>query len=127
LLDELAICASLLRCRALDHVLVWDLETVPDLPCVARVNGFDEQDEAAAREKLGEKFPKHIFHRIVTIGALLAERVEGVWTVRSLGAPNISERSEAELIQSFVDRIAEFRPQLVTGRASTCQCSAIAR
>src|SRR4051794_34180462 len=97
----------------LDHVLVWDLETVPDLPCVARVNGLDGSDEEAVREKLGDKFPKHIFHQIVCIGALIAERVEGVWIVRSLGAPNISERSEAELIQSFVDRIAEFRPQLV--------------
>jgi 3'-5' exonuclease len=103
----------------LDHVLVWDLETVPDLACVARVNGFDEQDEAAAREKLGDKFPKHIFHRIVCIGALIAERVEGVWIVRSLGAPNIAERTEAELIQSFVDRIAEFRPQLVTFNGSS--------
>jgi 3'-5' exonuclease len=83
----------------LHHVLVWDLETVPDLPCVARVNGFDESNEEAAREKLGEKFPKLIFHAIVTIGALIAERIEGVWIVRSLGAPNISEQSEAELIQ----------------------------
>src|SRR5215216_960581 len=97
----------------LDHVLVWDLETVPDLPCVARVNGFDVADEAAAREKLGDKFPKLIFHRIVCIGALIAERIDGVWIVRSLGAPNLAERTEAELIQSFVDRIAEFRPQLV--------------
>jgi predicted PolB exonuclease-like 3'-5' exonuclease len=97
----------------LDHLLVWDLETVPDLPCVARVHGLDEADEASARETLGDKFPKHIFHKIVCIGALIAERVEGVWVVRSLGAPNIAERSEAELIQSFADRIAEFRPQLV--------------
>src|SRR5215207_6863918 len=90
----------------LDHVLVWDLETIPDLPCVARVNGFDEADEAVAREKLGDKFPKLIYHAIVCIGALIAERVEGVWIVRSLGAPNIADRTEAELIQSFVDRIA---------------------
>ncbi|MFL5081337.1 MAG: ribonuclease H-like domain-containing protein [Microvirga sp.] len=103
----------------LDHVIVWDLETVPDLPCVARVNGFDESDEEAAREKLGEKFPKLIFHAIVTIGALIAERVEGVWIVRSLGAPNIAERTEADLIQTFVDRIAEFRPQLVTFNGSS--------
>src|SRR5215213_622271 len=103
----------------LDHVLVWDLETIPDLPCVARVNGFDEADEAVAREKLGEKFPKLIFHRIVCIGALIAERIDGVWIVRSLGAPNIAERTEAELIQSFVDRIGEFRPQLVTFNGSS--------
>jgi 3'-5' exonuclease len=103
----------------LDHVIVWDLETVPDLPCVARVNGIDEADDAAAREALGKKFPKLIFHKIVCIGALIADRVEGVWIVRSLGAPNISERSEAELIQSFVDRIGEFRPQLVTFNGSS--------
>ena len=103
----------------LDHVLVWDIESTPDLACVARVNGFEEADEAAAREALGEKFPKLIFHKIACIGALIAERVEGVWIVRSLGAPNISERSEAELIQSFVDRIAEYRPQLVTFNGSS--------
>jgi 3'-5' exonuclease len=103
----------------LDHVVVWDLETVPDLPCVARVSGFDEHDEAAAREKLGDKFPKLIFHNIVCIGALIAELIEGVWIVRSLGAPSIAERTEAELIQSFVDRIAEFRPQLVTFNGSS--------
>jgi 3'-5' exonuclease len=103
----------------LDHVIFWDLETVPDLPCVARVNGFDETDEAGAREKLGEKFPKLIFHKIVCIGALIADRIEGVWIVRSLGAPSIAERTEAELIQSFVDRIAEFRPQLVTFNGSS--------
>jgi len=62
----------------------------------ARVDGYDEADEAAAREKLGEK---------------IAERIEGVWLVRSLGAPSIADRTEAELIRSFVDRIAEYRPQ----------------
>ena len=35
-----------------NHVLVWDLETVPDLPGMARVNGLDKTDERAAREKL---------------------------------------------------------------------------
>jgi len=59
----------------LHHVLAWDSETVPDLPCVACVNGFDEADKAGARETLGEKFPKLIFHRIACIGALIAERI----------------------------------------------------
>ena len=42
-----------------------------------------------------------------------------MWIVRSLGAPSIAERTEAELIQSFVDRIGEFRPQLVTFNGSS--------
>jgi predicted PolB exonuclease-like 3'-5' exonuclease len=103
----------------LDHVLVWDLETVPDLPCVARVHGFDEDDHRACREALGDKFPKLPFHKIACIGALIAERREGVWTVLSLGAPHIAERTEAEMIQSFVDRIGEFRPQMITFNGSS--------
>src|SRR4051812_13233398 len=103
----------------LDTVISFDLETIPCVATAARVHGLDESDDAAAREKLGEKFPKLIFHRIVCIGALIAERVEGVWIVRSLGAPSIADRTEAELIQSFADRIAEFRPRLVTFNGSS--------
>src|SRR3712207_3336897 len=92
--DAQPICGSLpCMLSPLDHVLTFDLETVPDLPCVARVNGFDEDAEDAAREKLGDKFPKLIFHRIVVIGALIAERVGGSWIVRSLGAPSIADRT----------------------------------
>jgi hypothetical protein len=39
------------------------------------------------------------------LGALVAKRIDGVWNVRSLGAPHMGERSEAELLQSFVDWI----------------------
>ena len=42
-----------------------------------------------------------------------------MWIVRSLGAPNIADQTEAELIQNFVDRIAEYRPQLVTFNGSS--------
>src|SRR5262245_3517038 len=96
------------------HVIVWDIETVPDLAAVARVNGLEETDEAAARSLVGDKFAKHLFHRIVCIGALIANRSGDAWRVTSLGAPHIGERSEAELVSTFVQRIAELRPQLVT-------------
>src|SRR5215203_4078209 len=107
-----------------DHVLVWDLETVPDLPCVARVHGLDHDDIEACREALGDKFPKLPFHQIACIGALIAERREGVWTVLSLGAPHVGDRTEAEIIDSFVGRIAEYRPQMVTFKSSAEQVSA---
>jgi 3'-5' exonuclease len=42
----------------------------------------------------------------------------GRWTVDALGAPHIGERSEKALISSFVDRIAELSPQLVTFNGS---------
>src|SRR6266567_3906721 len=41
-------------------------------------------------------------------------RESGCWTVDALGAPHIGERTEKALISSFVDRIAELSPQLVT-------------
>ena len=69
-----------------DWVIAWDLETVPDLACVARVNHLDETDDDGCREALGEKFPEHIFHKIACIGALVAERSDSGWQVRSLGA-----------------------------------------
>ena len=36
------------------------------------------------------------------------------WQVDAFGAPHIGERSEAELIGAFVDKIGQLRPQLVT-------------
>ena len=83
-----------------EYVLVWDLETIPDLACVARVNGLADGDDEGARAALGDEFPKLLFHKVACIGALVAERINGVWNVRSLGAPHMGERSEAELLQS---------------------------
>jgi predicted PolB exonuclease-like 3'-5' exonuclease len=63
---------------------------------------------------IGDKFPKHIYHSIVCIGALVAHRENDYWAVDALGAPHVGERTEKELIQAFVDKIAELNPQLVT-------------
>jgi predicted PolB exonuclease-like 3'-5' exonuclease len=99
-------------------VIVWDLETIPDLKAAARMLGIDPADEATTREKLGSGFPKHPLHRIACIGALVARREEQGWRVSALGAPHIEERPEPELIRSFVDRIDQLRPQLVTFNGS---------
>jgi 3'-5' exonuclease len=42
-----------------------------------------------------------------------------VWTALSLGAPHVGERTEAEIIESFVGRIADYRPQMVTFNGSS--------
>jgi predicted PolB exonuclease-like 3'-5' exonuclease len=102
-----------------EFVIAWDLETVPDLACVARVHRLNEPEDDVCREALGEKFPKHVFHKIACIGALVAERTPSRWEVRSLGAPHMGQRSEAELIQAFVDRVDELRPCLVTFNGSS--------
>jgi predicted PolB exonuclease-like 3'-5' exonuclease len=50
----------------------------------------------------------------ICIGALIAHLEADRWIVDALGAPHIGERSEKVLISSFVARIAELSPQLVT-------------
>src|SRR5579862_1736658 len=78
------------------HVLVWDIETVPDLKGFSAAKGLEGKSDDEVREALGDKFPKHIYHSIVCIGALLAHRDSGHWTVDVVGAPHSGERSEKE-------------------------------
>ena len=91
-----------------------DIETITDLPCVARVHGLSESDDEGARDALGDKFPKLPFHKIVCIGALRAERSEAGWEVKYLGAPHLGEKSETELIQDLASRILASQPRLVS-------------
>ena len=97
------------------HVIVWDLETVPDLRGFSAANDLDGKSDDEVSEAMGDRFPKHIYHSIVCIGALIAHRNDNDhWEVSALGAPHVGERSEKELIASFVHKIAELTPQLVT-------------
>jgi predicted PolB exonuclease-like 3'-5' exonuclease len=100
-------------------IIVWDIETIPDLKGFAAANGLQGMSDDGVRAVLGDKFPKHIYHSIICIGALVAHREDGHWTVAALGAPHVGERSEKALISAFVDRIAELSPQLVTFNGSS--------
>jgi len=99
----------------MNNVIVWDIETIPDLAGFAAANGHVGKTADEVRAELGDKFPKHIYHSIICIGALVAHREEGGhWVVGALGAPHVGERSEKELIASFVEKIAALFPKLVT-------------
>jgi 3'-5' exonuclease len=102
-----------------NNVIIWDLETVPDVNGFAAANDLVGKTDAQIREAIGDKFPKHIFHSIVCIGALVAHRAPDYWAVDALGAPHVGERGERELIQAFVDKIAETNPQLITFNGNT--------
>jgi predicted PolB exonuclease-like 3'-5' exonuclease len=95
-------------------VIVWDLETVPDLPGFAAANGLLGKTDDEVREAIGDKFPKHIYHSIVCIGALVAHAEGDHWAVDALGAPHVGERTEKQLISAFVGKIADLNPQFVT-------------
>jgi 3'-5' exonuclease len=100
-------------------IIIWDIETIPDLKGFAAANGHDGRGDDEIRAAMGDKFPKHIYHSIICIGALIAHQDNGQWTIDALGAPHVGDRSEKALISSFVDRIAELSAQLVTFNGSS--------
>jgi predicted PolB exonuclease-like 3'-5' exonuclease len=96
-------------------VLVFDLETIPDVHAYAATAGLQGHSERTVREQMGDKFQRQIFHRIVCIGALEAHWADdGGWQVRALAAAHLGQHPERDLIQDFVDRIADLDPRLVT-------------
>jgi len=54
----------------MSSVIVWDIETVPDLKGFAAANGHDGKNDEEIRAAMGDKFPKPIYHSIICIGAL---------------------------------------------------------
>jgi hypothetical protein len=47
-----------------ERVIVWDLETVPDIAGYAAPNGLTGKLDQEIRGALGNKFPKHIYTRL---------------------------------------------------------------
>lgn len=104
------------------NVLVFDIETVPDVEGGRRVldlQGLSDSDTAAAmmklrREENGTDFLRLHLQRVVAISAVM--RTDGdkiaVW---SLGAPDAGEK---EIIERFFDLIARFTPTLVSWNGS---------
>ena len=99
-------------------ILVFDIETVPDIAGVRRLRPelAGESDTAIAqllfderREKTGSDFlPLHL-HRVVAISC--AFRDDSGFRVRSIGLP---DDGEGRLIQSFFAIVDRYTPQLVT-------------
>ena len=61
------------------NIIVWDVETVPDLRGCAAAKGLIGKNDDELRAELGDKFPKHVYHSIVCIGALVAHRDTDHW------------------------------------------------
>src|SRR5260370_22065949 len=94
--------------------MVWDLETIPDLEGYARANNLIGRSPEEVRTAMGDDFPKLIYHSIICIGALVASRTANGYEVQVVGAPHIGQRTEKELIESFVNKIGQLSPQLVS-------------
>lgn len=102
-------------------VLVFDIETIPDLESGRKIYGLgDVSDQEAAealfaivREKTGREFLPHHLQRVCAISVVLQTRDKvSVW---SLGN---TDSSEAEILQRFYDGIERYTPTLVSWNGS---------
>jgi predicted PolB exonuclease-like 3'-5' exonuclease len=115
------------------RAVIFDLETVPDL-LVGRelLRASPEIPDEQVRRMLGERYarpgedPQKSFikiplQRIVCIGAVYVDRVDsGPWTVTRSGVVHIGSRTERELVERFVDSLADApSPQLVGFNSSS--------
>ena len=99
------------------NVLVFDIETIPDLDGGRRIydlDGLSDKDTASAllnlrRQENGTEFLRLHLHRIVAISVVLRS-AQGI-KVWSLGDEDSSEK---ELIERFYDGIDRFTPNLVS-------------
>jgi hypothetical protein len=99
-------------------VLVFDIETVPDVAGVRRLQGIDDavsDDQVAAmaaqlrRQAAGHDFlPLHL-HRVIAISCGLADN--DTFRVWSIGG---TDDREGDIIQRFFDGIEKYTPQLVS-------------
>jgi predicted PolB exonuclease-like 3'-5' exonuclease len=99
-------------------VLVFDIETIPDIDGLRKLHGLDadiaDKDVAdmafqLRRQSSGNDFlPLHL-QRVVTIACALRDR--DTFRVWSFGEP---EDTEASLIQRFFDGIERYAPQIVS-------------
>jgi 3'-5' exonuclease len=109
--------------RSVTPVLVFDIETIPDIAGLRRlrVDWRDLEDSEVAdralserRERTGGDFlPLHL-HRVIAISCVL--RNDAGFRVGSIGAAN---DAEASLIQSFFGMIDRHTPQLVSWNGSS--------
>jgi len=99
-------------------VLVFDIETIPDVEGLRRLRGLEAgiSDKEVAemafqlrRQVTGSDFLPHYLHRVIAISCALRDRDN--FKVWSLGA---GAESEGELIQRFFDGIDKYTPQLVS-------------
>jgi predicted PolB exonuclease-like 3'-5' exonuclease len=102
----------------MSRVLVFDIETIPDLEGGRRVHGLeglDDKDTASAlftlrRQENGTEFLRLPLQKVVAISVVLRD-LDGSLKVWSLGTEDSGEK---ELIERFFDGIERFTPQLVS-------------
>lgn len=114
----------------MDRVVVFDIETVPDLAAGRALLGEEGEGlaDAALRARLGARyaregedpataFLKPPLHAIACLALLIAERdgVEQPWRVRRMASRHVGETPEAEILALFERTVAQRPAPVLAG------------
>lgn len=102
------------------NVLVFDIETIPDVAAGRRLYDLDLSDDEVVqvmklrrREESGQDFLRHYVHKVVAISVLLRRGDEcRVWSLGDEGA------SESDIVRRFFEGVERFSPTLVSWNGS---------
>jgi hypothetical protein len=94
-------------------VIIWDLETVPDLSGFAVANDLIGGSDAEVREAIGNKFPKHIYHSIVCIGALVAHWEPDHWAVDAIKIQISTNTDTGPVVKRNLSRDRAAMPNII--------------
>ncbi|ADC71104.1 3'-5' exonuclease, PolB-like protein [Thioalkalivibrio sp. K90mix] len=103
-------------------ILIFDLETVPDIDGARRLHDFEGLSDhevaealfALRRAQAGTEFLKHPLHRIVSIGVLYQGGDALKLSAFGREGEDSPAPTEAELLRQFFDVIDKRTPQLVS-------------
>lgn len=107
----------------MNNVLVFDIETIPDLDGGRRLydlDGLSDEDIAKVmfhkrrEESGGSEFLRHHLHRVICLSAVL--RRGDTLRVWSLSEPDIGEK---DIIQRFFDGIEKYTPTIISWNGCT--------
>jgi len=100
------------------NILVFDIETIPDVETGRRLlhlEGLNDRDTAEAmfaqRRQLtsGNEFLRHHMHKVVAISVVLSAKDKlSVWTLGE------KDSTEQEIVQRFFDGVERYTPMLVS-------------
>jgi hypothetical protein len=79
---------------------------VPDIGGFAAANDLIGKSDVEVRDAIGDKFPKHIYHSIVSIGALVAHREPEHWAVDAAApAPRAATRQRCRRVRPAIPAV----------------------
>lgn len=101
----------------MQNICVFDIETIPDIQAVAKLNNAEHLSEAELfelaksqrRSEVGNDFMRHHLHQIVAISACVF--INGKHKVASLGD---IEDDEKTLVEKFFKLIENYQPVLIS-------------